>query len=92
MVRLASYLVLTIVCSMLLCGCGGDSAPAPVVTADDIPVAHTPPGGFHETFPEPVRASCTEPLVEGALERAQYFVVQARQSAATDKRACWTIR
>jgi hypothetical protein len=66
MVRLASYLVLTIVCSMLLCGCGGDSAPAPVVTADDIPVAHTPPGGFHETFPEPVLATCTEPLVEGA--------------------------
>ena len=66
MVRLASYLVVTIVCSVLVCGCGSDSAPAPIVTADDIPVAHTPPGGFHATFPEPVLATCTEPLVEGA--------------------------
>lgn len=34
--------------------------------ADDIPVAHTPPGGYGERFPEPVLAGCTEPLVEGA--------------------------
>ncbi len=34
--------------------------------ADDIPVAHTPPGGYGRTFPEPVLSSCTEPLVEGA--------------------------
>jgi hypothetical protein len=33
--------------------------------AQDIPVAHTPPGGW--TFmPPPVLAGCTEPLVEGA--------------------------
>ena len=36
------------------------------VTADDIPVAHTPPGGYGLTFPEPVLARCTEPLVAGA--------------------------
>jgi hypothetical protein len=36
------------------------------VRADDIPVAHTPPGGYGERFPEPVLAGCTEPLVEGA--------------------------
>jgi hypothetical protein len=36
------------------------------VRADDIPVAHTPPGGFGDTFPEPVLAGCTEPLVNGA--------------------------
>jgi hypothetical protein len=36
------------------------------VRADDIPVAHTPPGGFGATFPEPVLTGCTEPLVDGA--------------------------
>ncbi len=36
--------------------------------ADDIPVAHTPPGqgGYGRTFPPPVLAKCTEPLVTGA--------------------------
>jgi hypothetical protein len=33
--------------------------------ADDIPVAHTPPGGYTE-FPPPILAGCTEPLVAGA--------------------------
>ncbi|MBK6737062.1 MAG: hypothetical protein IPG64_03760 [Haliea sp.] len=36
------------------------------VFADDIPVAHTPPGGYGNTFPAPVLERCTEPLVEGA--------------------------
>ena len=34
--------------------------------ADDIPVAHTPPGGYGETMPPPVLARCTEPIVGGA--------------------------
>ena len=34
--------------------------------ADDIPVAHTPAGGYGNTFPPPVLATCTEPLVAGA--------------------------
>jgi hypothetical protein len=34
--------------------------------ADDIPVAHTPTGGFGDRFPEPVLAGCTEPLIDGA--------------------------
>ena len=34
--------------------------------ADDIPVAHTPPGGYGKTFPPPVLAGCDEPLVAGA--------------------------
>jgi hypothetical protein len=34
--------------------------------ADEIPVAHTPPGGYGETMPSPILAGCTEPLVEGA--------------------------
>lgn len=28
------------------------------VMADDIPVAHTPPGGYGKTFPPPVLATC----------------------------------
>jgi hypothetical protein len=36
------------------------------VLADDIPVAHTPPGGYGDEMPPPVLASCTEPLVAGA--------------------------
>ena len=57
--------------------CSPDAPPAPKpprppgpeaghVTADDIPVAHTPPGGYGQTFPPPVLARCTEPLVAGA--------------------------
>ena len=36
-----------------------------MLRADDIPVAHTPPGGWR-TFPPPVLAGCEEPLVAGA--------------------------
>jgi len=34
--------------------------------ADQIPVAHTPPGGYGPEMPPPVLAGCTEPLVAGA--------------------------
>ncbi len=34
------------------------------VKASDIPVAHTPPGGYRE-WPAPVLAGCDEPLAEG---------------------------
>lgn len=34
--------------------------------ADDIPVAHTPPGGYGSQFPPLILGECTEPLVEGA--------------------------
>ena len=37
--------------------------------ADDIPIAHTPPGGYGKSFPRPVLAACTEPLVKGAPDR-----------------------
>ena len=36
------------------------------LTADDIPVAHTPEGGWTGAMPDPVLAGCTEPLVDGA--------------------------
>jgi hypothetical protein len=42
------------------------AASAGAVMADDIPVAHTPPGGYGKTFPAPVLAACTEPLAAGA--------------------------
>jgi len=45
---------------------GHAARPANAVYADDIPVAHTPPGGYGNTFPPPVLERCTEPLVEGA--------------------------
>jgi hypothetical protein len=40
--------------------------PIAVTTADDIPVAHTPPGGWGRVMPAPVLAGCTEPLPIGA--------------------------
>jgi hypothetical protein len=35
-------------------------------SAADIPVAHTPAGGYGTAFPAPILAGCTEPLVAGA--------------------------
>ena len=60
--------------AILLFACSSHESPpasavarAPgVVLADDIPVAHTPPGGYGNTFPPPVLIACTEPLVAGA--------------------------
>lgn len=37
-----------------------------MVTANDIPVAHTPEGGWHGEMPPPILARCTEPLAPGA--------------------------
>ena len=36
------------------------------LTADEIPVAHTPPGGWRGQMPPPTLAGCTEPLAPGA--------------------------
>lgn len=47
-------------------GCASPSRSTPVVLADDIPVAHTPDGGWRGEMPAPILASCTEPLAEGA--------------------------
>jgi hypothetical protein len=44
---------------------------------DTIPIAHTPPGGYGETFPAPVLANCTDPLVPGAPDlRGMWQVVE----------------
>src|SRR3954462_13134445 len=33
--------------------------------ANEIPVAHTPPGGYGDELPPPILAACTEPLASG---------------------------
>lgn len=65
--------VIALVAFAMLPACSQDApppSPAPrsgnEVFADDIPVVHTPPGGYGNTFPPPVLARCTEPLVDGA--------------------------
>ena len=35
-------------------------------SVDEIPVAHTPTGGWQGEMPPPVLAGCNEPLVDGA--------------------------
>jgi len=51
--------------------------------ADDIPVAHTPPGGYGDEFPPPILAGCTEPLVDGAPDlRGTWRVVSATRGGA----------
>lgn len=46
--------------------------------ADDIPVAHTPAGGYGREFPPPILAGCTEPLVAGAPDlRGTWRVIRA---------------
>lgn len=32
----------------------------------DVPIAHTPPGGYGDEMPEPILASCNDPLPDGA--------------------------
>ena len=36
------------------------------LSAADIPISHTPPGGYGASFPRPVLADCSEPLANGA--------------------------
>ncbi len=44
---------------------------------DDIPVAHTPPGGYGAEFPAPILAGCEESLVAGAPDlRGLWQVVE----------------
>lgn len=37
-----------------------------MTSIDDIPVAHTPEGGYGSEMPPPVLAGCDEPVVDGA--------------------------
>src|SRR5579863_8458532 len=47
-----------------------------MTSVDDIPVATTPPGGWHDTMPAPILAGCTDPLAPGAPDlRGTWHVV-----------------
>jgi len=53
------------------------------VNAADIPVAHSPPGGYGAKFPAPVLAACTEPLTPGAPDlRGLWKTLRAEQVEA----------
>jgi len=59
------------------------------MNAADIPVAHTPPGGWHGTMPPPVLAGCTEPIAPGLPDFRgtwQAFEVINDGVASTDSR------
>lgn len=50
-----------------------------MVNVLDIPVAHTPEGGWHGDMPLPILAGCTEALVEGAPDlRGTWRAVDVR--------------
>jgi hypothetical protein len=54
------------------------------VRADDIPVVHTPPGGWTE-MPPPALVTCTEPLVAGAVDmRGSWKVVRVDVNGVDD--------
>lgn len=56
-----------------------------VASIDEIPVAHTPPGGYGDAFPLPVLAGCTDPLVEGAPDlRGHWKVIEVEVDGAKD--------
>jgi len=48
-----------------------------VTSVDEIPVAHTPPGGYGTAMPPPILAACADPLVPGAPDlRGTWKVVE----------------
>jgi len=62
------------------CPASNADAAAKAVSASDIPVGHTPPGGYKDKFPKPVLAECTESLAEGAPDlRGLWKAVRAEQ-------------
>jgi hypothetical protein len=49
-----------------------------MTSVSEIPVAHTPPGGYGDAMPPPVLAGCRDPLVAGAPDlRGTWKVVDA---------------
>ena len=52
------------------------------VRAADIPVAHTPDGGYGDVMPPPLLAGCDEPLVDGAPDlRGMWRIVEVSNGA-----------
>jgi hypothetical protein len=54
-----------------------------MVTADDIPVAHTPEGGWHGEMPAPILAGCTEPLTP--FERKELMRLLLKRAEVGDR-------
>jgi hypothetical protein len=53
-----------------------------VSSVDEIPVAHTPPGGYGASMPDPILTGCDEPLAPGAPDlRGTWRAVDARDGA-----------
>jgi hypothetical protein len=56
-----------------------------VTGPDDIPVAHTPPGGYGAAMPPPILAGCTGPLPAGAPDlRGLWRVVTVEVDGVAD--------
>ena len=53
------------------------------ITADSIPVAYTPTGGWQE-MPAPFLATCTEPIVDGAPDMRGTWKVVSIEAGGTD--------
>ena len=52
--------------------------------ADEIAVAHTPPGGYGADMPPPILVGCTEPIVAGAPDmRGMWQVVAVEWKSGT---------
>ena len=81
---MSSTPALLLLAAALLVACGdspGDGAFG--LSASEIPVAHTPPGGYGDAFPDPVLARCTEPLVAGAPDlRGMWQVIGVEVNGA----------
>jgi hypothetical protein len=53
--------------------------------ADEIPVAHTPVGGYGDDLPAPILSGCTEPLVAGAPDlRGVWQVTEVEVNGEAD--------
>ena len=54
------------------------------MNSDQIPVAHTPPGGYGEKFPPLILGECTEPLVQGAPDlRGIWKTIRAERAGVS---------
>ena len=54
------------------------------MNSDQIPVAHTPPGGYGEKFPPFILGDCTEPLVQGAPDlRGIWKTIRAERAGVS---------
>jgi hypothetical protein len=52
-----------------------------MISARDIPKAHTPPGGYGTEMPPPILTGCEEPLVDGAPDlRGTWKVVSGESN------------